>query len=84
MNIQEVKTKRDKQIAKLIETNRDRFNLIYPEGDGPENPVPENTHCIVICGSKDGMGWLEIHKTEDMGLEALIAVSWIKYEDLVV
>lgn len=72
--------KRDDQIAKLIEINRDRFNDVYPE-DGPENPVPENTHCIVIF--EHAHGWLEIHKTEEMGLEALIASQWIKYDDLV-
>lgn len=71
---------RDDQIAKLISINRDRFIDIYPE-EGPENPVPEDTHCIVIF--RDAHGWLEINKTEEMGLEALIASEWIKYEDLI-
>lgn len=76
-------TKRDATIAKLIALKRDRFIDVYPEGDAPENPVPEDTHCVVIFNSDNVFGWLEIHKTEEMGMEALIAREWIKYEDLI-
>lgn len=53
-----------------------------PEGT-EENPVPDNTPCFVYFSNDgDTEGWLRIENHDDMGLNALIARSWITEKEL--
>lgn len=66
---------------KVVSDNEDNSTQIYSDGKA-DNNIPEKTHLIVYCHGTNSHGWLEITKTEQLGLEALIAQSWIKVEDL--
>jgi len=61
----------------------DKFTPIYSEGK-EENPMPENTKLTVYCEGNniEDRGFIENVTTDEMGLEALIAKSWIKQSDL--
>lgn len=74
---------KEKEMHDKVERNFDRMHEIWELGK-EENPIPDNTHCIVYCCNSNGSteGWTEIKKLDDLGLEALIAQKWIAVADL--
>lgn len=71
-----------KEQEKIASINESNSTEIYTKDGEADNDIPENTHCIVYCHGTNTHGWAEINKTSDLGLEALIAKSWIKISDL--
>jgi hypothetical protein len=67
--------------AEQIAVYLDRFVPIYR--DGKEiNPIPENVAITVYCERSDDCGFIENITHDQMGIEELIAKSWILQDDL--
>lgn len=66
---------------KNVTANLNRFNEIYAEGK-EHNPVPKNTPVIVYCNNGgDEVGWLDVNEISELGLQQLIAKSWITQKE---
>lgn len=76
MEITKWKSLSHKQQETIVTNNEDRATSI----DNAD--IPENEHCIVYCHADNTHGWQEINKADDLGLNALVARSWIKISDL--
>ncbi len=67
---------------KVASKNECNSIQIYDESGKEANPIPEHAHCIVYCHGSNTHGWAEINKPDELGLDALIAESWILVSDL--
>jgi len=64
-----------------VTNNLNRFYEIYPESE-EENKIPDNTPVIIYCSNgSDVEGWLAVDDQYELGLELLIAKSWITQEE---
>jgi hypothetical protein len=66
----------------IASNNEHRSIEIYHENGKEVNPIPKNIHCIVYCHGSNTHGWVEISNPDELGLEAIIAQSWILISDL--
>ena len=78
-NIQKIKDHND---VKSCYENIEHFTEIYPKDGSKENPIPENIRVTVLCESKKESGFLIGMKKSEMGLQLLIASSWILHSEL--
>lgn len=67
--------------AEQIVDHIDDFIEIYENGK-EINPIPKNVKVTVYCESSNEEGFACNVTTDEMGLEALIAKSWIREEKL--
>lgn len=61
----------------------DAFTEIYDANGNEVNWIPVNTPCYVWCSNgSDEEGFAEVECSDELGLNALIAKSWITEEHL--
>lgn len=64
-----------------VTNNLHKFNEIYKDGK-EDNKIPENTPVIIYCSNdKDVSGWLAVDDKYELGIELLIAKSWITQKE---
>ena len=64
-----------------IQRNLDKFTPIYNEGE-EINPIPKNIRITVYCESATDRGLLVGVFKKDIGIEILVAKSWIYHSEL--
>lgn len=67
--------------AKTIAKHLSAFTKIYENGE-EVNPMPDNIKLCVYCEGKEDTGFICNATNKELGLEALIANSWIEEEKL--
>lgn len=58
------------------------FTKIYKDGK-EENPMPEGVKLTVYCKATNNEGYVDDIYSNELGIEALIAHSWILHDDLI-
>ena len=75
------------KVVRFCYDHLDKFTDIYPKdknADGLrwENKMPKNVKLTVYCKGSDDEGFLINMTSDELGLEALIAKSWIIHSEL--
>jgi len=60
-----------------------KFNQICAENGEEINPMPEDKLITVYCKGTNEEGFADNIYRKDLGITALIAVSWIEQEELI-
>ena len=70
--------------VEIQRNHMDKFTLIHDKEGTEVNPIPKDVRVTVYCDDEPGgNAWLVLNTTvKELGLEELIAVSWILEEDL--
>lgn len=64
-------------------SNLDKFKEIYAENGEEINPMPQDKLITVYCKGTSEEGFADNIYRKDLGITALIAVSWIEQEELI-
>ena len=77
----------ENKVVKLCYDHLDKFTDIYPKEKNAyglrwENKMPENVKLTVYCKGTNDEGFLINMTSDELGLEALIAKSWIIHSEL--
>jgi len=59
-----------------------KFNDIYDENGNEINPIPQGVRITVYCKSDKDEGFADNVTSDELGLNALIARSWILEDEL--
>ena len=75
------------EVVKICYDNLKNFIDIFPmeksaEGTRWENPIPDNVELTIFCKGLNYEGFIIKTKSDEIGLEALIAKKWILHSEL--
>ena len=70
------------KVVRICYDNLDKFTDIYPNGKDEENKIPDGVKLTVYCKGSNEEGFLINLKSDELGLEALIAQKWIIHSEL--